>query len=97
MTAVLAVFLNHSLTTIPALFALPSMASRSVGVKRTTKETLRVMAFLGRPRVRFLPSISFANFFIGNPPQVYGLRPSGASAVPHSAERGGTVFCIAKK
>src|SRR5690606_20921818 len=72
MTAVLAAFLNHSLTTIPALFALPSMASRSVGVKRTTKETLRVMAFLGRPRVRFFKSVpfSFANFFIGKPPQV---------------------------
>ncbi|WP_235049487.1 hypothetical protein [Sphingobacterium paucimobilis] len=75
------------------------MASRSVGVKRTTKEMLRVMAFLGRPRVRFFPSVpsSFANFFIGKPPQVYGMRPSGASAIPHSAKRGGTVFCIAKK
>jgi len=85
--------------TIPALFALFEMASRSVGVKRTTRETLRVMAFLGRPRVRFFPSVpfSFANFFIGKPPQVYGLRPSGASAVPHSLEHGGTVFCIAKK
>src|SRR5690606_20825896 len=99
MTAVLAVFLNHSLIRMPAFLAFHAIAKRSVGVILTTSETLRVMAFFGRPRLRVFPSIpfSFANFFIGKPPQVYGLRPSGASAVPHSAERGGTVFCIAKK
>lgn len=90
---------NQSLIRMPAFLAFPAIAKRSVGVILTTSETLRVMAFFGRPRLRVLPSVffSFANFFISEPPQVYGLRPSGASAVPHLAKRGGTVFCIAKK
>src|SRR5690606_30980322 len=100
MTEVFADCRNQSLIRMPAFLAFPAIAKRSVGVILTTSETLRVMAFFGRPRLRVFPSVPFSfanNFFIGKPPQVYGLRPSGASAVPHSAERGGTVFCIAKK
>lgn len=99
ISAVFADCRNQSLIRMPAFLAFPAIAKRSVGVIRTTSEMPRVMAFFGRPRLRVFPSVpfSFANFFIGEPPQVYGLRPSGASAVPHTAERGETFFCIAKK